>query len=192
MELKLVFSLFGMLLSLGAFLHYFWSIKRGETKPHVYTWLIFSLLLTPSYFIQVANGGWFGTYVLLIELLGCISVFLLALKYGEKHITVSDKVFLGWAIITIFAWLIFKAPYISTCLIIIIDFFALLPTYRKCYMKPHEETIIMYLISGGIFLSSLLAIEHYSFLTMGHQISIILFDWGLVLFILLRRKILKK
>ena len=117
---------------------------------------------------------------------------MLALKYGEKQITFSDKVFLSGAIATIIAWLIFKAPYVSTSLIIIIDFLALLPTYRKSYMKPYEETIVMYFVSGCIFLSSLLAIEYYSFLTTGHQIAIILFDWGLVIFILMRRKILTK
>ncbi len=190
MELKLFFSIVWISLAIWAFWHYYYSIIKWNTKPHIYTWLIFSLILTPSFFIQSQHWWWLWTYVLLVELIWCFITFLLAIHYWEKQITKLDKIFLLWAIITIIMWLILDQPIVSTVLIIMIDFFALLPTYRKTWNKPFDETIVMYIISGLIFFSSLLAIEQYNFLTTWHQIAIILFDWGLVLYILVRRKIL--
>jgi len=191
-DIKLFFTWLGILLTIGAFTHYFWSIYKGSTKPHSYTWFTFSLLLLISFFIQRENGGWLGTWVLFVDFVCCFLAFLAALKYGEKHITYSDKLFLSWAMIALIAWLIFEQPYISAILIIVIDIFAILPTYRKSWSKPDEETIIIYLVSGLIFVSSLIAIESYSFLTTSHQITIILLDWGLVAFLLWRRRILNK
>ena len=192
MELKIIFSIIWIILTLGAFAHYFWSIWKWKTKPHVFTWLIFSILLGISFFIQRDHGGWVGTWVLAADFICCFIAFIVAIKYWEKNITFSDKIFLTGAVLSIIAWLIFKAPYISTMLITLIDFFALLPTYRKCWNKPQEETIVMYFVSGCIFLFSLLAIENYSFLTTWHQAAIILFDWWLVLYIVTRRKMLQK
>jgi len=190
MELKLIFSILWIILTLWAFTHYFHSVWKWKTKPHVYTWFLFSLLLWISFFIQQDHGWGIGTWVLFADFICCFIAFLVALKYGEKDITLSDKIFLLLGIIALISWLIFKTPYISVSLIILIDFLALLPTFRKCYSKPDEETIVMYFISGCIFVLSLLAIENYSFLTTGHQSAIILFDWGLVIYILIRRKIL--
>lgn len=190
MDIKVIFLWLGIILSLFAFWHYFYSTLNGNTKPHSFTWLIFSLLLTPSFFIQLEHGGGLWAYVLLVELIGCIITFILALFYWTKEITTSDKFFLLWWVLTIVMWLIFDQPVISTILIIMIDFFALLPTYRKSWNKPHEETTIMYILSGCIFWSSLLAVQDYNFLTVGHQLAIIIFDWGLVIYLLVRRKIL--
>ena len=190
MELKLLFSIIWIILVIWAFWHYYYSIFKWETKPHIYTWLTFFLLLTASFFIQAKHWWWLWTYVILVNLIWCIIAFLLSLYYWNKEITKLDTLFLLWGIITIIFWLILKQPIISTILIIVIDFFALLPTYRKTWNKPYDETIVIYIISGFIFLSSLLAIENYNFLTTWHQIAIILFDWWLVLYILIRRKIL--
>jgi hypothetical protein len=116
----------------------------------------------------------------------------LSLKYGEKHITFLDTVFLAFAFTAFALWLLFDLPTLSVILIILVDFFALLPTFRKTFSKPHEETIVMYLVSGFIFGCSLLGMQNYSFLTVGHQMAIILFDWALVGFILVRRYQLNK
>lgn len=192
MEIKLIFSIIWIVLLIIAFGHYYYSIFKWETKPHVYTWLLFSLLLTTTFFIQSSHGWWLGTYILLADSIACIITFIIALFYGSKNITLLDTLFLVWWIIAIIMWLIFDQPVISTILIILIDFIALLPTYRKCWSEPYEETVVIYFISGLIFLSSFIAIENYSFLTVWHQIAVITFDWGLALYIIIRRKLVNK
>ncbi len=192
MNIKLFFSIIWILLSVGAYLHYYYSILKGQTKPHMYTRLTLTVLLGISFGIQFTNGGGFGAYVVLIEFIGALIAFLLALKYGEKHITSLDTVFLSLAFLSLLFWIFLHQPVISMILIICTDVFALLPTYRKCFSKPYEETIIIYLVSGFIFIFSLLSIDTYTFLTIGHQLAIILIDWGLTFFILIRRYQLTK
>lgn len=190
--LKLIFSIWGIILSFWAYIHYFYSIFKKQTKPHVYTWFIFSLLMISSFSIQSTYNGGIGTVVIFVELIGSIITFLLALKFGEKQITRLDTVFMTLALLSLVLWFLFKLPTISIILIMCVDIFALLPTYRKCFYKPHEETIVMYLVSVLIFSFSLLGMENYTFLTVWHQSEIILFDGMLVLFILLRRYQLKQ
>ncbi len=192
MTFKLLFSLLWIFLSTGAYVHYFWSILQWQTKPHMFTWLIFSVLLISSFAIQTEYEGGLWTYIILSELIGCFLAFLLSLKYGEKHITLSDKIFLALAFGALALWLLFDLPTLSVILIILVDLFALLPTFRKSFSRPQEETIVLYLVSGFIFIFSLLGMQNYSFLTVWHQTAIILFDWGLAAFILLRRYQLTK
>jgi len=171
---------------------FFTIVWIRSTKPHSYTWFTFSLLLLISFFIQRENGGGLWVWVLFTDFVCCFIAFLAAIKYWEKNITKSDKVFLFWAIVSLISWLLFKQAYVSAILIVLIDIFAILPTYRKSWSKPHEETVIIYLISGLIFVSSLLAIENYNFLTTSHQITIITLDWWLVAYLLIRRQQLWK
>lgn len=192
MDLKLIFSILWTILVLGVYIHYIHSILKWKTKPHSYTWLIFAIILFLSFTIQTNHSWGFGSYILLFEAIWCSTIFLFSLKYGEKEITRSDTLFLIMAFISILLWIIFDLPVWSTILIICIDFFALLPTFRKSYKKPYEETTIMYFIWGFIFLLSLLAIDDYNFLTTWYQIAVIIFDWGLVLFLLQRRRMLSK
>ncbi len=191
MELKLIFAFTGIILTIWSFIHYFWSIKKWNTKPHVFTWLIFTLWLWTTFFIQKENGWGAWTYIILASFICCFVVFLLAYRYGEKNITFSDKCFLTWGILALISWAVFKQPFISVILIILIDLFAILPTYRKTWNRPFEETTVMYATSGIIYILSLLAIENYSFLTTWHQIAIITFDFWLVIYILIRRKVLQ-
>lgn len=191
MDIKLLFSIFWIILLIGMFAHYYYGIFKWKIKPHSYTWLIFTLILTLSFFIQLDNDGWWWTYVLGLDAVACGITFLLALRYGEKDIKKSDKISLWLALFAIILWLIFDLPLISVILIILIDFFWLVPTIRKSYMKPHEETITIYLLSWVMFLFSALAIENYSFLTVWHQLAIVIFDWGIVLFLFMRRQMLK-
>ena len=187
-----MFSIVGAVLLVGVMGHYYHGIFKWVIKPHAYTWLIFSVMNGVSFFIQIAVGGWLGSYIFWLNFFFCFAIFLLSLKYGEKNITKSDTLFLSLAGLLIVFWLILDLPVISTVLIICIDLLALLPTFRKSYSKPNEETVVMYIMSAVIFWLSILGIQDYSFLTVWHQTGIIVFDLSLALFIVTRRIQLKR
>jgi len=177
-----------LILVLVGFIHYYWSIFKWNTKPHLYTWLIFSILLWVSSVIQFKSGWWWWVYVLLWQFIGCLWAVLLSFKFGTKNISKFDTFILILAIITIILWVL-SAPVISVILIIIIDILALIPTIRKSYNDPHSETVTIWLLNSVIFSLSLLWIENYSFLTSAYQIAVILLDAGVVIYLLIRRKI---
>ena len=139
---KLLFSLLWIFLSLWAFLHYFWSIYKWQTKPHMFTWLIFSVLLVSSFAIQTEYEWWLGTYIVLSELIGCFLAFLLSLKYGEKHITLSDKIFFTLALVAFILWLVFDLPTISVIFIILVDLFVLLQPIENLSQNPKRKQLL--------------------------------------------------
>lgn len=192
MEIKLILSSVWILLSLGAFIHYYYSILKWETKPHIYTWLIFSLSLGTAFIIQLQSGWGYGAYVTFIEFLWCFIALLLWLNYWEKNITKSDTVCLMLAVFTLFLYLSFKLAVISIILVIIIDTLAIIPTYRKSFHKPHEETIVIYLISAWVYVFAILWLESYSFTTYWYPLAIMLADIVFVLYILWRKKLYEK
>ncbi len=187
-----MFWVLGVVLLVGVMGNYYRGIFRWTIKPHAYTWLIFSVMNWVSFMIQAGAGGWWWSYIFLLNFFCCFAIFILAFKYGEKNITKSDKLFLALAGLLIVFWLVLDLPVISTILIICIDLLALLPTFRKSYFKPHEENVTMFFVSGVIFLFSIVAVQNYSFLTVWHQLAIIIFDWSLVLFLFIRRDQLKR
>ena len=191
MELKLIFSIIWTLISLLAFLYYYYSILKWDTKPHIYTWLIFWLSLWTAFIIQIHNNAWYGAYVTLMEFTWCLIAFLLAFKYGEKNITKFDTLCLILALASIAMYVWFKTGVISTLLIILVDILAIIPTYRKAYNKPHEETIVIYIMSFVIYIFAIAWLSTYSFTTYWYPLSIMIADLLLVAFLLIRRKQLK-
>lgn len=57
MELNLIFSIIWIILSLGAFIYYYYSILKWDTKPHIYTWLIFTISLGTAFYSTNTNRG---------------------------------------------------------------------------------------------------------------------------------------
>lgn len=186
-ELKLLFSVVGGIISVGAFLYYHYSIVRGQTKPHIYTWLVFTLSLAIAFVIQFQNGAWYGAYITLAEFLWCFVVFLLSFKYWEKNITLLDTLCLVLALLSMWLYLALRLDVISTILIILIDLLAIIPTYRKVFWKPQEEAIVFYIISGAVFWFSILWLTQYNFTTYAYPLSVVVLNYLLVVLIAIRR-----
>ena len=192
MELNLIFSIVWIILSLGAFIYYYYSILKWDTKPHIYTWLIFTISLGTAFIVQIQTGGGYGSYVTLMEFFGCFIAFILGLKYGEKNITRFDTLCFILALIALLLYLNFRLAVVSTILIILVDLLAIIPTYRKSFLKPHEETIVIYIMSAWVYIFSIAWLTQYSFTTYGYALSIVLADILFVAYVLWRRKQLQK
>ena len=191
MDFKIIFTVLWTLLSLGAFIYYYYSILKGDTKPHIYTWLIFTISLGTAFIVQIQTGGWYGSYVTLVEFFCCFIAFALGLKYGEKNITSFDTLCFVLALIALSLYLSFELAIISTILVIIVDVLAIIPTYRKSYSKPDEETIVVYIMSAWVYLFAILWLASYTFTTYWYALSIVVADILFVAFVLWRRKQLK-
>jgi len=139
MEAKLFFTLIWVALSLWAFLYYYYSILKWDTKPHIYTWLIFAISLATAFIVQVQSGGWYGSYITLVECIGCLIAVALWVKYWEKNITRFDTVCFIWAMLSLILYVNFKLAIVSTILIILVDVLAIIPTYRKSFSKPMKK-----------------------------------------------------
>ena len=70
-------------LTLVGYGSYFRSIFLGETKPHAFTWIVFTFIDGIIFFIQLGEGGGPGAWVLGVAALFSAVVSILSLRFGE-------------------------------------------------------------------------------------------------------------
>ncbi len=177
--------------SVSTLIYYIISVIRGQTKPHLYTWIIWSILATIAFVAQISENSGSGSWSLGAFSLFCSLTAILALKYGEKHFTRFDKIALILALSAIIPWVITKDALISVVMVSIINLVGFMPTFRKSWDKPYDETLICYGITTIAMGLSLIALNPLTITSSLYNITILLSDAVFIIFCLWRRRALK-
>ena len=130
-----------MLVGLGGEVLYIRDIVRGSIKPHPFSWLGWALLDVVIYAAQITGGGGPGSWVTGIAAAVNTLIALLSLKRGEKRVTWSDWVCFIGAICGIVLWQLTADPLGAVIIVSLVNFVAFIPTFRKAYVRPQEESI---------------------------------------------------
>lgn len=181
-------GVFAIALGFVGYAPYFRDIFLGKTKPHAYTWFVWGLLTGIAFVGQMVDGGGAGAWVTGVTAAMCMVIVLFALKWGEKQITISDKVSLVGALVAVGLWYMTDDPLLAVVIITVIDLFGFYPTFRKSFYKPGEETMATYVIGGLKFFIALFALGNYSVVTVLYPLSLVVSNWVFVVMIAIRRK----
>ncbi|HEY7908585.1 MAG TPA: hypothetical protein VIC60_06900, partial [Thermomicrobiales bacterium] len=73
-------------------------------------------------------------------------------------------------------------------LITVIDNLGFVPTLRKSYYQPAEETVSTFALSGFKWVLGILALEHISVVTALFPAAIVVASWLFVVMLLVRRR----
>jgi len=188
-------ELFGLVSVIPAAIGYFpyvVNIFRGKTKPHAYSWLVWSMIALIGFIIQFQGEGGPGSWLLGVATLSTFSIFFLSLFYGHKDIQVSDKISLVFASVAFVFLIATDQPLIAAILITIIEAVgAFFPTFRKSYDHPYEETALVYFTYAISICFSLLALENYALANIFYPSVDLLMYISLVTFLLARRARIK-
>ena len=187
MVYKEVLGLTATIVAFASYVPYFRDIFSGKTKPHAFSWLVFGIITLIGFIGQLYGNAGPGAWVTGFSGLICFIIFYFALKKGEKNIVLLDWVSLVGAFIAILFWVFTKDPLLSVVLITLISILGFFPTIRKSYMKPNQETLVSYTLSGLKFVLSLFALNSFSIITALYPISIIILNWSFVVMLTLRR-----
>lgn len=163
-------------------------MHKGVTKPHTFSWLIWSLVTAIGYLGQVSDGGGAGTWSTLIGAIFSFTVFIGSLKVGEKSILQIDWICLTLCLIGIALWQITSTPLWTIILISLVDTIAFIPTFNKTFKKPRSETLSVYYLSILKFALGLVSLENFSFITALFPATIMSTNFFFVLMTLYRRK----
>lgn len=172
------------------FIPYFKDIFLLKTKPHMYTWLIWSLLQGTSVFIMFFDGAGIGALPFVVGAILCGCIFILSFKYGTKNITLFDTACLIGAFIALIFYIFLHDPTTSIILVCAIDFIGFLPTFRKSYVEPKTETASTYIVSAISSVLAIFALTNYSLITVLYPVTLVLTDSICWLIIVLRRRLL--
>ena len=183
--MKELLGLISVLLYLIGCVPYIIDTIRKKTKPHIFTWLIWSIVTTLAFLGQYAKGGGAGSWSTGVAGLMALIITILSLKNGTKDINLSDKLFFIGALLAIIPWYVTKDPTLSIFIVIVLDACALLPTVRKTYKDPKSETFTTYFFNFIRQPLSIAALRTYNIATLLYPIY--LFIANFVMMVIIRR-----
>jgi len=192
MNPKEIYSVVAILLTFIGFYPYISSVFKGQTKPHVFSWVIWGISTLVVFFAQLADDGGAGAWPTGVAAVVTFYVaFLAYAKRADVLITKSDWVFFLLALFSIPIWYFTSSPLWAVLILTLVDILGSIPTFRKAYYRPFDENILFYLITGVRCFISILALEHFSVTTILFPAAIGVMCFALIWILALRRKVSK-
>ena len=191
-DIKTILGIAAAVVGFVGYIPYYRDIFRGTTKPHPFSWVGFALLLGITFVAQIVTGAGPGAWVTGISALGVAGIAVLSLSKGHRDITTFDWACFGGAILGIVLWRLTSNPLTAVVIVTVTDLLAFAPTYRKAYLRPHEETASLFVLSTAKYLISLFALTTFNLTTALFPVSLVLSNVLFVVLIFTRRRILTK
>lgn len=188
MDINKIFGVLSVVLALASIYPYLRGIVRGQVRPHLFTWLVWALVLCIGLAAQISDGAGAGAWITAISATFCTTVAIIAFTRGEKNITRTDTIALALALSAIPLWLLTDNPLWSVIIISFIDGIAFVPTIRKSWGKPREESLWAYSLGAAGFVSGIFALDNVSLITALYPAVISILNFAFVAFVLLRRR----
>lgn len=188
LEYKAVLGAVAIVVSILGYIPYFRDIRSGKTKPHAFSWLVWGVLNAIAFAGQIHGKGGAGGWAVGLTAVALFAIFALALGKGEKNIKPFDWLCLGGAVLALVLWVITSRPLTSIILITVVDAFGFLPTVRKAYTKPLQETLTTYEINTVKYLLVVLALQNYTLLTTLFPLAVAIMNGLFVVMLLFRRR----
>lgn len=177
----------GILVTISA-IPYIRDVLLKKTKPHRFTWLIWSILLAIAFFAQLSKGASWSLLLTAGDFTAVFIIFILSIKYGTGGTSKFDLWTLFGAGVGLLLWYITNEALTALLITILIDFLAGLLTIRKSYSYPNTETLVAYLIcSFGAFLG-IFSVDEYNFSLLIFPIWIFAINLSIGMTIILARR----
>lgn len=171
---------------------YFRSIFLGITRPHAFSWLIWATISSIGFAAQVADGAGAGAWARGFAAATCFILALLGYYRGDRAYARTDWITLIVAFCAIPLWIATKTPVWSVILVCLIDSIGYLPTVRKSWRRPLEESAAGYVFFAFGAFFSLLALENFTPSTWLYPVVLVFSNAGMAVFLMLRRQQLQK
>ncbi len=189
-ELKLLLGAIAIALTIFAFFPYIRSILRGDTKPHVFSWVIWGSTTFIVFLAQLADGGGVGAWPIGVS--GVITLFVAALaffKRGDVAITRLDWLFFTAAMAALPLWYLTASPLAAVIVLTVVDLLGFGPTFRKAYHQPYDEQLLFFVLMALRNVIALAALERFSAATVTFPLVIAIACVLFILMVLLRRRV---
>lgn len=187
---QIILGYLAVILSIFSYIPYIYDVLKNKTHPHIFMWALWSLLSGLTYFIQIYHDAGAGSWSMGISVLACLFIFLISLKKGEKHIVILDWIcFLG-ALLAITIWLSTNNQVWAVLLTTLSATLSFIPTFRKTWSKPQEETPLTFSLNAIKWIASLAALTQFNFFTGFYLVAVIILNGALAILICTRKLLL--
>ncbi len=187
-DYKIWFAIIAVGLTVVAFIPYIRGIYAGTTKPHLFSWVVWSLVSFIAAIIQVKEGAAAGAWPTIIATALSCWITLMAVTKGSKDIKKIDWFFLFASLAAIPLWLVLNDPTLSAILITVIELIAAGSTIRKSWVNPKEEVGLTYGLNTLRSILSIIALSSFSIATVVYPAGMVLMNGALFLILLIRNQ----
>ncbi len=187
-EFKSLLGIVAIAIGFAGYTIYLRDVISGKAKPHAFSWLIWTILVSIIFTAQYVNNGAAGSWVTAFTALFQCVVFSIAIFKGDRKFSKSDWGLLCVALISLLSWYATKDPIISVILITLTDFFAFVPTLRKGYTKPWEDSVPLWAFTGLKWCISIIALSSFTFITLLYPVYLFCLGTFYSILLIVRRK----
>ena len=142
--LKTILAIISIVLLLVGDVPYIVNTIKRKTRPHLFSWLVWSILNVVNFLILLNNGGGQGSIVALIRTLSTLLIFFLSIRNGLKDIKKWDIFFLILSLVTLVIWYNLTDPIYAAILSSLTNALSIIPTVVKTWKEPKSETLSLY------------------------------------------------
>jgi hypothetical protein len=183
-----LFAGLAMVISVIRYAIYFYTIYKGETRPHLFSWLGFGLAVALATLAQMKLGGGPSVWVLATVSATCFVITIVAFFVGEKQITRADWVALGGVFVSLALWQFSGNPVLAIIGLIMTDLCSYYPTARKSWDKPWDEPPASYLWASARYFFSIFAIPQATVSNVAYIFFAMVLDAGMSALLYWRRR----
>lgn len=187
-DYKTILGILAVGLTFISYFFYFRNIFSGKTKPHAFSWLVWTLITAIVLAVQLVEHGGPGAWATGATTLMCFTVFILALFKGYKTFVVFDWIGFALALLTIVLWRLTDQPLIAAILVTVGDGLSATLTFRKGFYKPYEETVSTFALESLKWIVSIIALGSLTLSTWLYPGSLVLTNAAIAIMLLIRRR----
>lgn len=173
MTYREILSAAAVAMTLAAVYPYLRGILRGNMRPHVFSWVIWSFTALLMFAAQVQAGAGVGAWSVGVSAAINITVVVLAWqRRADLHITKVDWAFLVVALSSLPLWYFTADPTAAVVVLTVVIMLGYGPTLRKIHHQPHSESILFFAMFVLRNLLTILAMEQRSLATLLFPIAV--------------------
>ena len=192
MEIKEVLGLIAVVLAISANASNIFGIFKGYVKPHLLTYLVWTITTSIAFAGSWVSGGAAGSWSLGANSFLVIVVFVLCFRYGTRDVTLADTGYFIAACLALVPWMLTNDPTISVVSVTVVDVLGYLPMLRKTWRDPDSELALVWSINSLKHGIALMAIGNVALATVVYPAALLLMNGIFAGEILLRRTILRR
>ena len=166
-----------------AYIPYIIAILRNKTSPNRATWFIWALvsfIMLISYYLSGARNT---IWLPLGYVIGSSVIAILSIWYGEGGWTILDRSCLLGAGASIALGIVLKIPQVVLFTNILNDFFGMLPTIKKSYLRPQSENKLAWIMFFTGSAANIVAVDNWNFSIATYPI-VLFCETGIIIFLL--------
>ena len=157
-NIKEILGITAVVISIFSLFPYISDIVKKKTKPHLYTWVIWTPLTFMAFFSQMSDGAGAGAWTTGVTAILCLLILALSFKFGTKDITRSDKVMLAGVVGATFLFIIVRNALLSIILVTLSTHnFAAIKHFISIFALE-KISLITALYPSAVFLANLILV----------------------------------